>query len=786
MRLGGRKAVGGHLPRLLAEKWRASIPLFQSWGVVLFLLGVMAWAVGAWADGVERFDELPFGTTRWDRTTNGWMTSEGLAWEAFNARAGWVWETNNPALSLQSEKGDNNGFFRSAEPLTGGVQRVRVAFRQVLTSKADCDVRVNGKVVGNYVSSGDTSQVDICEWETVDPDTGLPFAGDFELGISNRVPGSGTVAFDDVEWMPYRLFARLQERGQDVTGTTNVAYAGDGEFEQPEFDVEATLYGPDGPPDGVEGIWSIEPDFAGTVNDLSGPHLTLIPALEDAGKTFELTYTAWLPPEEEGKPEEEEGRKEGGVVEEEEEGETLARFEYSTRTWMRVEEAVSPRFVNFEDMETMVFSAEETPVMLAGNPWSLANGRSSMGADPKLGERSLRLRHSNTSSAVFVSPVFRAGIGTLGFQFANYSTNVGMTLKVQTRCEDDDEDAWSDVPDGIVSFFQQTDITDAPFRVDVQREDACLFRILSTASNGAVANIDNVRIRAFGETDPVLRWDGPTVAVAYEPWVGTFTYLYPTSAFEFFWTVSPPWDGLSATTNLEEGTLTFSLFPSDEDCGRYEITTEARVGPDGVPDQRRRVMLDVGVRPTFQLAPVATTVSNWVDIRVTNVVLHGGVTDWSVDWSAKPEFKGTNSVNNKSRYRVLNIADDDGEHVVTAVLTYEDKTKVAWSATQSVTIVVSGSGTGGGGGGGGGATNELWIVGFTTTNICVTNGVANVPYRVFAVEDLLAGPDETNWVWSGEATVTPEEDGGAFWLDIEMPSGVSQRFFGVRAEPPDE
>ncbi len=773
MRLGGRVAEGGHQPRLVAEKRRLGGVVFRAFGALLCALGVMAWAVPVWADGVERFDELPYGPSRWDRTTNAWTTVKGLSWEAFNARAGWVWEAENPALSIQSEKGDNNGFWRSSGPLTGGVQRVRVAFRQVLTAKADCDVRVNGNVVGNYVSTGDPNQVDICEWEAVDPETGVPFAGAFELGISNRVQGAGTVAFDDVEWMPYRLFVALDLKG------TNVAYAGDGEFEQPEFDVEATIHGPDGVPEGVEGMWSIEPEFAGIANDWTGQHLTLIPALEDAGKTFELTYTAWLPAEPEDGDEAEGAGKEGEAEEAPE------RFSYTARTWMRVEEAVSPRFVDFEDMTTMIFSAEEQPVMLAGMPWNLANGRSSMTQDPKLGERSLRLRHSSTSAASFASPVFYSGIGTLGFHFANFHTNLGMTLKVQTRGEDDEEDAWADVPDGALSFYQQMDINDAPFRVDVQREGACAFRILSTASNGAVANIDNVRIRAFGETDPVLRWDGPTAAVSDEPWAGTFTYLYPTSDFEFGWTVTPPLSGLSATTNLEEGTLTFSLTPSDEDCGRHEFEAVVRAGPDGVPDQRRRVVLSVGAWPTFELAPVATTVSNVVDIWVTNVVLHGGVTDWSVAWSAVPEFKGTNSVHNKSRYRVLNIADDDGEHVVTAELSYEDKEKVTWSATQSVTIVVSGS-SGGGGGGGGGATNEVWIVGLTTTNLCVTNGAANVPYRVFAVENLLAGPDETNWVWSGAATVTPEEDGGAFWLDIEMPAGVERRFFGVRAEPPDE
>lgn len=772
MRLGGRDAGGEGLARQWAEKRGAGKAFLRGWRTVFCALSVLMSAVGAWADGAERFEGMPFGTTRWDRTTNCWTNAEGMAWEAYNARASTVWGEENPALSIQVERSsDSKGFWRSAEPLTGGVQRVRVAFRQVLTAKVDCDVRVNGKVVGNYVSGGDTSQVDICEWETVDPETGLPFSDAFELGISNRVVGPSTaaVAFDDVEWVSYRLFVTLDQTG------TNVAYAADGEFEQPEFDVEATAHGPEGVLSGVKGMWSIEPEFAGMMNDLSDRHLTLMPVMEDVGKTFELKYTAWIP-EGEGEEEEEEGDGEEAAS-----LESAERFEHTARTWVRVEEAVSPRFVDFEDMATMNFSAEEQLVMLAGAPWSVANVRSSMtDAEPKLGQHSLRLRHSNTGAVSFASPIYNLGIGTLGFHFANFHTNLGMTLKVQTRGEDDEEGAWTDVEDGSVSFFQQMDITDAPFRVDVQREGACAFRIVSTASNRAIANIDNVRIRAFGETDPVLRWDGSTAAAVNEAWSGTFTYLHPTSDFEFVWTVSPPLAGLSATTNLVTGELVFSLTPSAADWGDYVIETEVRTGAEGAADQRRQVGLAVGACPSFELAPVATTVSNEVDIWVTNVVLHGGGTNWSVAWSAVPEFKGRNTVNNPSRFRVLDITDDDGEHVVTAVLT---NLTTKWCSTQSVTIVVSGSG---GGGGGGGTTNEVWIVGLTTTNLCVTNGAANVSYRVFAVEDLLAGPDETNWVWSGAATVTPEEDGGAFWLDIEMPAGVERRFFGVRAEPPDE
>ncbi|MBQ9344853.1 MAG: hypothetical protein IJT88_06545 [Kiritimatiellae bacterium] len=759
----------------------------------LVLTGASALAADgdAIGGGLETFDHLPYSTSRWDATTNSWTNAAGTAvWEAYNARASYVHPPSggvtNPALSIRSTGTTaSKGFWRTAPdvPLTGGVQRVQATFRQLSANAADCVVFINDTLVGKYVSSGNTNQTDTCIWETIDPATGLPFADDFALTISNRIATASVVAFDDVEWTPFHLFVTLDKPG------TNVAYAADGEFEQPEFDLAATVHAPEGIVDAPVGIWSVEPDFAGTINDLSDPHLTIAPILVDAGKTFTFTYTATtdlvtyaeqvvLDPTDTNDPP----------------TATITNlvpvatnvFAHSATAHVRVEQAVSPRFVDFEDMATMDYSAAETPVVLAGASWQLANARSSQQADPKRGARSLRLRHSVTSPALFASPLYPSGLGTLGFHFANYHTNHAMTLKVQTRGEDDDEEAWSDVEDGSVSFYRQMDIDDAPFRVDVMREGACAFRILSTESNGALANIDDVVIRAFGETDPVLRWDGSLAANADALWTGAFTYLHPTSDFEFAWSVTPPLAGLSATTNLEAGTLALALTPTADEWGEYVLEAEVRVAPDGVVDQRRRVTLSVGAWPSFALAPVATTVSNVVDIWVTNVVLHGSGTNWSVAWSAVPEFKGTNTVHNKSRYLVRNIADDDGPHVVTAVLT-DAKTK--WSSTQSVTIVVSGSSGGGGGDdpgpGPGPVTNVFYIATFTATNLVVTNAVPAATYIPFAVDDLAAGLAETNWTWQGAPTV-PETD-GTFAVPIPPPAAANPaRFYLLRRESPDQ
>lgn len=742
-------------------------------------------------NGVEMFDATPFGTTRWTTTLTAWTNAEtGNAWEANNVRASWVHDATNPALSIQSTSASAKGFWRSQEALTGGVQKVRVAFRQVLKAQADCEVRVNGVVIGNYKSGGDTNAVDVLEWETLDPATGLPFDGDFELAISNRVGTSGTVAFDDVEWTSYQLFVTLDKTG------TNVAYASDGEFEQPEFDVTATVHIPGGETlETVDGRWTVEPEFAGVMNGEDDPHLTLAPAMADVGKEFTLTFTAWEPAEE---PSEEEGDGEegegdgGGESEGDGESEALARdgeegeepdgdepppserFSHSASVKIFVEAATSPRFLDFEDMKNCEYSAMPKSIVLAGSAWSVAGVHSSDKTDSKIGAKSLRIRHLSTNAASFESPVYPGGLGTLSFRYANYHTNHAMTLQVQTRGEDDDEDAWTDVADGVVSFMDRMDIQDVEFRVDIQESGARAFRLLSTESNGSIADIDNLRICAFGETAPVLLWSGDAAAGLGRDWTGAFTYLHPTSDYEFSWRVTPPLERLEATTNLEDGTLTFSLSALPEDWGDYEIEATVCVAPDGVPDQRATAQLAVAAFPEFELAPVATTVSNIVDIYVTNVVLYGAGTNWMVAWSAEPPFNGTNTLHHKSRYRVTNIVDDDGPHVVTAVLT-DSKTKL--SATRQVTIEVRGSSSGGD------DPEPFWIAEFSSTNVCVVHTTAGRRYAAFAVEDLASGSAETNRVWTGPAEMGGPE--GLLWLEIEAPGPDGQRFFGVEILPAD-
>ncbi len=731
-----------------------------------------AWAAAATAAepaGIETFEGMPFGTTRWTSTPTSWTNAEtGNAWVACNARASWVHGEGNPALSIQSASASEKGFWRSQGTLGGGVQKVRAAFRQVLSSRADCEVQVNGVVVGRYVSGGGTGQVDVLEWETVDPATGLPFDGPFELAISNRVGASGTVAFDDVEWTPFRLFVQLDKTG------TNVAYAADGEFDQPEFDVTATVHLPGGTvQEAVDGRWTVEPAFAGTMNAEDDPHLTLSPSMADVGKEFTLTFTAWAPaeevPEGEGAPVGGEAGEVGGEGEEAPAPE--GRFAHSASVKIRVEAATSPRYVDFEDMGACTYSAVPRPIVLAGASWMAAGVSASDKTDRKIGAKSLRIRHLSTNAATFESPFYPGGLGTLSFRYANYHTNHPMALQVQTRGEEDDEDAWRDVADGAVSFVDRLDIEDVEFRVDIHEGGARAFRIVSTAANGSIADIDDVRIRAAGETAPVLVWRGEPAAGLGQPWTGTFTYLHPTNGYEFSWRATPELPRLAAATNLEDGTLTFTLEALPEDWGDYVIEATVHVAPDGTPDQRASAALSVAAFPEFELAPVATTVSNIVDIFVTNVVLYGAGTNWTVAWTAEPPFKGTNTLHNKSRYRVLDIVDDDGPHLVTAVLT-DSKTKL--SATRQVTIEVRGSS-------GGDDPEPFWIAEFSATNLCVVHTTAGWRYAAFAVEDLAAGPGATNRVWTGTAATGGAE--GLLWLEIEPPGADGRRFYGVEILP---
>ena len=198
----------------------------------------------------------------------------------------------------------------------------------------------------------------------------------------------------------------------------------------------------------------------------------------------------------------------------------------------------------------------------------------------------------------------------------------------------------------------------------------------------------------------------------------------------------------------------------------YEVTVSASIIP-GVVAGATSVTVRVVSPPTFELVPLATNIAvpGIVDIKTTNVVLHGGGTDWDNEWSLAPLFENTPSMNQRNRYRILSgtTLADVGPHTVTAVLT-DRGTGV--TTTNEVVLVVTG--------GGGGLTNEVYeIVSCSATNV-VVNGRTGRVFRVFGTTNLMLA----QWSWQGPPVTNA--DGADLALEITNAPDPRLFFYGVK------
>lgn len=729
------------------------------WGCVLALgcLGGVAWG------GMEDFSTIPLGTG-WNRSTNQWDGEAGVVVSAYNARKDWV-EKENPAIAIQSESSAAKGWVRVATT-NGSVQRVRAKFRQVLTGKADCDVRVNGQLVGRYQSQGNTETVDTLACEVVDMETGWPVVGEgsgVEISISNRLSTSGTVAIDDVEWEEWAVFAKLfDQKRVEVTGKTNEVQALDGEFVQKGFDITVRIWSAEGELDegSARGHWTIEPPLQGEVIGMEERQLTVLPALEDVGRVFALTYTA---------------EREVG------DGELAHVVCHSATAWLKVKDP-SYRWITFEDAEnfTKTSNGVVTNVDLGG-PWNVHEGhRAGTTNDPKMGNYSIGLLHASQQWPAWMESDFayELGIGTVSMRYANHNANSPkVTLVVQTKGEEDEE--WRTVEDGVLVAEGKYGMEGAEFRVDIQEEGLRMLRIATAdvpGNPGMRVNLDDIRIRRFGETAPVLLWRGETVVGNGVGWEGSFVYTNAGEApFEWGWKAEGPLaESLACATNGSR--LDFTVSGVVADWATNQLA--AWVTIDGEEDQRKKVELLTGAPPEFELWTPRTEIrlaeTNVVDVWVTNVVLHGGGTNWSVKWSAEPPFNGTNSMHNKNWYRVLNLEqEEDSEHVLTATL---KETGTEMSSQQSLTFRVVAKG----GGPGPEPPGEFRIVKMTGDALWVQGTQTDWMYRLFGVESLVSGVAPSNWVWEGATRTGTGED--ELRLPIEGMTNHNVRFYGVVGE----
>ena len=688
----------------------------------------LAWAALLGAGGARA------GTETFDGTglTNAWVAGgvftgqESVVWTYYHARGYPTVQLGNPSITLRTGASTNKGWVAS-QTLTGGVGRVGAAFKQDATAAVDCDVWVNGTVIGNYKSAGVSGVVETVSFEAVDPANRMPFTNDFALMVSNRLASAGPVAVDDLTWDPFRLFVRLDRAG------TNTAYAGQ-DF---EFDVVAEVFDVG---QAVSGGWTIQPAFAGTLSDTNELALTVHPAAADVGQTFQLTYAA---------------------VDAEGEG-----FTNQASCWMEVQEG--PRFVDFEGADFNYNTNAGLVTNLHGMNWIFRNVQSSGADDRRIGATSARFRHTTAVPAAMESQDAFAGVGTFSLHHAYYGSNRTVTFELQIHGDGED---WATVPGGTFNVLGHDDITNSVFSVDVQRSDDVWLRLVTTGNANELANIDDIRIREYNDLLPRLAWSGETTAPLGREAVLDFL-LVNAEGIAREWEAGLAPENTNAVFELtaeDQLRLRFSPLATNE-WGEYAVAVTARIG--GVAVAETSLALRVVSAPAFGLAPVATHVAvpEVVDVVVTNVVLHGtNLTEWSTAWTPAPLFANGHSVSNKSRYRVGDgtTEADAGPHTLTAVLT---DLGTGIRSTQEVVIVVTGSG---------GVTNETYaIVSFDITNHVVVQGQAGRVYIPFGTTNLTLGAEESNWVWQGPAVTNV--DGLDMTLELTNTPHPRLFFYGVK------
>lgn len=672
--------------------------------------------------GLETFDAAGFGGGSTWVAAGSFTGQQDVVWTFANARGIPTVYEGNPALVL---RGSPKGWLRSA-PLTGGVGRVSAACKQGAAAAVDCDVRVNGHLIGNYQSSGVSGAVEVVAFEAFVPTNRIPFTNDFVLTVSNRVTTAGVVALDDLAWEPFRLFVRLDKTG------TNLAYAGQ------EFDVTNEVYDVG---QAVSGGWRISPAFAGTASDTNEPHLTLIPATADIGKTFELAYEAT---DAEG-----------------------TGYAHRASCWMEVLEAPNPRFVDFEGAAFGYDTNSGVTTNLNGMPWLFFNVQTSDATDTRIGTTSARFRHSSLAAPASMESLETfEGVGAISVHGAYYQSNRVVTIAVLTKGEEEGA-AWA--TNGVFSVENQADITNGVFSFEVQRAEPVFVKLITTGNFDQRADLDDLRVSEYGDVPPRLAWSGATnVPVGWET-VLDFTLLNAEGIVRTWEASLAPSNANAAFEVQPDQNLRLRFSPADSgEWGDYAVSVTARF--DDVVAGTTSFAIRVVSPPTFALAPVATNVAvrEIVDVWVTNVALHGAGTNWTTAWSAVPAFFHVPSVSDKRRFRIKDGTEesDVGDHALTAVLT---DLGTGVRATNAVTITVTSDG--------GDLTNEVYsILSFQPTQL-VVGGKSGRVFWAFGTTNLAA----TNGFWQG--TPVTNVDGADLALEITNAPDPRQFFYGVKVRP---
>lgn len=705
----------------------------KTWFGRMWLPGAVALGLAAGVAGagtiVETFDGTGLSATASAWSAAGGFTNAetGLEWQWTSARGRPQIEEGNPALALRGgTAAAQRGTLALVQPLAEGIGRV--AFTAMLDSTATnaalrLDLLADGAVFATCSAPEAANGVPV-RMEAVP--TAAPLAAVGAFCISNR---GTTCVIDDLEIEPFRLYVSVE---------------GPADGDLPlgrETDIEATVVHA---AESVGFAWSIEPEFAGFANDWGDPRLTLVPAEEDLGKTFTLTARAW----------------------ETEDPETAAEASCS----FTVSDSMNPRFLDFEGLATVNYDTNAGAVVtMRGVNWRWFNVCTSDRRDAKIGNGSARFRHSAAEvPAVLESLDPYDGVGAVTVHCACFQSNRTVNFELQV-CGDGEE--WSAV--GGFSSRDCLDITNSVFVLPVERVDPVWVRLVTTGNVGEIANLDDIAILPYGESPPVLAAEIPPVVTVGAQAEVLFELLHADGMVrEWEWSLEPPSEA-AAFEETPGGDLVFAFAPETEaDWGTYALAVEARLPADGTVCRTQAVVRVVSA-PRFELAGTASVeVPGAVDVRVTNVVLHGDNTNaWSTAWEADPAFANEATTANKSRFfiRTGTTEADVGTHVLTAVLT---DLGTGAAATNAFPILVLSTNVPP-------APGETYVIeSYTLTNL-VLRAENEGPRRFtpFAVASPAAGAEEEAWIWHAP----PVESAGPARLEFDLTGCTNPAaVFGVR------
>lgn len=449
---------------------------------------------------------------------------------------------------------------------------------------------------------------------------------------------------------------------------TQISAVGEGER---EYSVSAEVVNSSGL-DIVQSGWSIVPadgreeGFAGVVAE-DGASLAVVPAAEDGGRAFDLTYAVVA-----------------GAGAEAVSNSAVCRLT-----------VLDPRLVDFETLGSFSYptnylrdeaSGEIDYVGVATNlngmDWKFFNVRRS--ETNVLGVYSARVRHSSrTLPGILESYGTFAGIGTVSVNYRLFSSSGFVSFVVEIQ-ESESED-WI-----VVGEERRVeaggDIGSQVHAVDVARSGKMKVRLRTTGGSGNVLNVDDLTIRPYGELVPYLVVDGAPAAAIGREYVLAFTVANGAGAPRE-WTeygVSLT-EGEGAAPAFEEvdGDLRLAFTPTTNDAGKTFMATGTVSIYGGQYAYSTNWTFAVAAGPEFELrnaSPEGRTTlftNEILDVWTTNVVV-GGVACtnrdlYDAEWTAYPAF-ATNTVNQYNRFRIgngLTVA-DLGNHELSMTIT--DKT----------------------------------------------------------------------------------------------------------------